>query len=218
MRAHHLQLLDAEPRMTVDEGAHPAREGYRPPPRRAGSRLRRFPQEPRPMEDHRSRRHLQLLERIRRRLEVPAREMQIDGRVRQFGVTQQELNRAQIRAGFQQMCRLRVAQRVRCHAFVDAGLPRGEAHRLPDHLGRDRCIGTPAVVLPGKKYVFGRIQRQYSRSAASSVGLSGISRSRPPLPCSTRSTMRWLSMSRTFSWHASLRRKPAAVQRHQHCG
>jgi hypothetical protein len=30
-----------------------------------------------------------------------------------------------------------------------------------------------------------------------------------PSPCSTRSTMRWLSMSRTLSWHASLRRKPA---------
>ena len=51
---------------------------------------------------------MQLLERIRRRLEVPSREVEIDGRVRQIGVAQQELDRPQVGAGFQEMCRVRV--------------------------------------------------------------------------------------------------------------
>ena len=110
------------------------------------------------MEDHRFW-HLQLLERVGRRMEVPSREMEIDRRVRQIGVAQQELNGAQVSARFQEMRRVRVPQRVRCHAFVDARLPRREAHRLPDPLRGDRSIGTPAVVRPRKEKVFGRIHR-----------------------------------------------------------
>ena len=102
------------------------------------------------MEDHRFW-HLQLLERVGRRMEMPSREMEIHRRVRQIGVTQQELNRAQVSARFQEMRRVRVPQRVRRHAFVDARLPRGEAHRLPDHLRGDGGIGPPAVVRPRKE-------------------------------------------------------------------
>jgi len=95
--------------------------------------------------------HLQLLEWVGRCMEVPSREMEIHRRVRQIGVTQQELNRAQVSARFQEMRRVRVPQRVRRHAFVDARLPRRESHRLPDHLRRDWGIGTPAVVRPRKE-------------------------------------------------------------------
>ena len=37
---------------------------------------------------------------------------------------------------------------MRRDAFVDAGLPRGQAHGLPDHLRGDRRISPPAVVRP----------------------------------------------------------------------
>ena len=46
---------------------------------------------------------MQLLERIRRRVEVSSREMEIHRRVRQIGVAQQELDRPQVGARFQQM-------------------------------------------------------------------------------------------------------------------
>jgi hypothetical protein len=36
-------------------------------------------------------------------------------------------------------------------AFVDAGLPCGEAHGLPDHFRGDRGIGPPAVTRPRKE-------------------------------------------------------------------
>ena len=63
------------------------------------------------MEDHR-RWHLQLLERIRGCLQVASREVQINGRVREVSVPEQELNRAQVRTSFQQMRRIRVAERI----------------------------------------------------------------------------------------------------------
>ena len=40
------------------------------------------------------------------------------------------LDRAQIRARFWRMRRVGVPERVRRDAFVDAGLPRGEAHPI----------------------------------------------------------------------------------------
>lgn len=95
--------------------------------------------------------HLQLLERVGRRMEVPSREMEIHRRVRQIGVTQQELNSAQVSARFQEMRGVRVSQRMRRDALVDPRLPRGQAHRFPDHLRGDGGIGTPAVVRPRKE-------------------------------------------------------------------
>ena len=41
-----------------------------------------------------------------------AREVQIDRRVREIGVTEQQLNGAQVGAGFEQMGRVRVPQRI----------------------------------------------------------------------------------------------------------
>ena len=137
---------------------HPARGGYRPPPPQAGSCRTRLPLQPRPREDH-GRGHLQLLQRIRRRLEVPLRQMQIHGRVREVRVAEEDLNRPQVCAGLQEMRRVRMSQRVRADATIDAGRLRGEAHRVPDALGGERLVGAPAVFLPGKRYVCGRIHR-----------------------------------------------------------
>ena len=143
-RAEDRSLLHAQPRMLLEEGVtlrvedighlhgRPAHDcgGFRRDataggPRGAG--------------------HVQLLERIRRRVQVPSREVEIHRRVRQVGVAEQQLNRAQVGARFQEMRRVRVPQRVRRDAFVDPGLPRARAHGLPDHLRRDRGIGPPAV-------------------------------------------------------------------------
>ena len=44
-------------------------------------------------------------------------------------------------------------------ATIDAGGLRGKAHRIPDALRRERPVGAPAVLLPGKRYVWGRIHR-----------------------------------------------------------
>ena len=72
---------------------------------------------------------MQLLKWIGRRLEVPSREVEVHRRVRQVGVTEQELNRAQVGARFQEMGRVRVSQRVRRDPFVDACLACGQVHR-----------------------------------------------------------------------------------------
>ena len=45
---------------------------------------------------HHRRWHLQLLERVRRRLEMPSREVQIHRRVREIGMAEQQLNRPQV--------------------------------------------------------------------------------------------------------------------------
>src|SRR6202043_1216532 len=49
-------------------------------------------------------------------------------------------------------------------------------------------MGTSArqlLTVPGNRYVFGFIQRQYSRRVPSSFGVNRTSRSRPPLPWQT---------------------------------
>jgi hypothetical protein len=61
--------------------------------------------------EHYGRRHLQLLERIRRRLQVAPREMEIDRRMREIGVPEQHLNRAQVGPGFEQVGRVPTASR-----------------------------------------------------------------------------------------------------------
>src|SRR5215204_536850 len=61
---------------------------------------------------------------------------------------------------------------------------------------------------PGNNQVFGFIQRQYSRRVSSSLGLSGTSRSRPPLPFRMWITLQAPSMSLTFREQISDRRMP----------
>ena len=108
-RAEDRSLLRAQPRMLLEEGVTLRVEDIghlhgRPAHDAGGFRSSRDR-----VEDHR-RRHLQLLERIRRRLQVAPREVQIDRRVREVGVAQQHLDRPQVGAGLQEM------RRVRCVA------------------------------------------------------------------------------------------------------
>ena len=55
---------------------------------------------------------MQLLERIRRRVEVSSREVEIHRRVREVRMAEQELNRPQVGARFEKMRRVRVPQRI----------------------------------------------------------------------------------------------------------
>ena len=149
-RAEDGSLLHAEPRMLLEEGVTLRVEDIGHLHGRPAHDCGRLPEQARPREDH-GRRHLQVLQRIRRRLEVPLRQMEIHRRVRQVRVAQQHLDRPQVRAGLQQVRRVRMSQRVRTDATVDAGRLRGESHGLPDDLRRERPVGAPAVLRAGKE-------------------------------------------------------------------
>ncbi len=148
-RSQHGSLLRAQPRMLLDEGVtlrvedighlH-GRPAHDVPSVSASAATAGGP-------------------RARARAAAPAdwappanalREMEIHRRVREVGVAQQHLDGAQVRAGLEQVRRVRMAQRVRTDATIDAGRLRGEAHRVPDDLGRERLVGTPAVPGPGR--------------------------------------------------------------------
>jgi hypothetical protein len=62
---------------------------------------------------------------------------------------------------------------------------------------------------PGKSQTCGRAAFHHSRKSSGSRGDSITVRSRCPLPCSTRSVMRSLSMSDTFRFATSDTRRPA---------
>ena len=61
------------------------------------------------------------VQRIGDGVQMPPRQMQIDHGVFELDVAEQQLNRAQVGAGFQQMRRVRVAQQVRGDTLLNAG-------------------------------------------------------------------------------------------------
>ena len=157
-RAEHRALLHAQPRMLLEEGVTLRVEDIghlhgRPAHDCGGFRFSRDRGE-----DHR-RRHLQLLERIGRRLQVARRECRYTVVCVEVRVAQQDLDRAQVRAGLQQMRRVRMSQCVRTDATVDAGRAGGESHGFPDDLRGEGLSARQPSCVPGKRYVCGRIQR-----------------------------------------------------------
>ena len=73
---------------------------------------------------------LQRIQRTGGRVQMPLRKMEVDGGLFQIAMAQQDLNGAQIRAGFQQMRGETVAQRVRTRAEYLAGVHRSERRRI----------------------------------------------------------------------------------------
>ena len=59
------------------------------------------------------------IQRIRDRLQVPTREVQIDHRVFEFHVAEQQLDGAQVGARFEQMCGVRMPQHVRGDTLLE---------------------------------------------------------------------------------------------------
>ena len=71
-------------------------------------------------------------------MQVPTREMEIEDRVFELHVAEQQLDGAQVGAGLQQMCRVRVAEDVRGHVLVKLRAGRGTLTGIPDDFRRDR--------------------------------------------------------------------------------
>jgi len=86
---------------------------------------------------------------------VPLREMQIDGRYFEVAMAEQDLDGAQVGAGFEQMRSEAVTERVRMDApVIEAGAFGGNLAGTPENLGGDWVTcRVPAVAgeepLPG---------------------------------------------------------------------
>src|SRR5450755_2419209 len=79
---------------------------------------------------------MQHVERTRGRAQVLLREVQIDRGLFQITVPEQDLDRAQISTGFEQMRRKAVAQGVRMDMLMlQTSAERGLLARSPEHLG-----------------------------------------------------------------------------------
>src|SRR5271156_4142739 len=127
----------------------------------------------------------------------------------QVAMPEEHLNGAQVGAGFEQMRGPTVTQGVRRDTLGKLGLLGGFPAGDPHHLVRDRTIRS-APIAAGEQIHLGFAPAPVLAQGSSSAGLSGRSRSLPPLPCSTRMIMRWLSMSTIFGCATSLRRIPVA--------
>jgi hypothetical protein len=69
-------------------------------------------------------------------MQMALRQVQIDGRILDVGVSQQQLNGTQIGAGLQQMCGIGMAERVRADLFLNACPSDRALTGVPDGLGR----------------------------------------------------------------------------------
>src|SRR5690349_15683155 len=70
------------------------------------------------------------------------RQVKIDGGLFQVAMTEQQLDGAQVSAGFQQMSSEAMAQRVWMDVFVSQAGTNGSAMTSqPDDVGRDRVLG-----------------------------------------------------------------------------
>ena len=76
------------------------------------------------------------IERIDDGLQVPLREVEIQDRVFELHVAEQQLNGAQVGAGFQQMRRVRMAQQMRRDALLQPGALRRRRRTPPRDLRR----------------------------------------------------------------------------------
>src|SRR5215831_8657393 len=94
------------------------------------------------------------------------------------------------------------------NVFADAGALRRHTASVPDGLAGNGSIHAAPGYDAWNTYVTGFIQRQYSRKASSSLGLSGTFRSRLPLPARIGTSISSLSMSAAFSCTALPQRMP----------
>ena len=77
--------------------------------------------------------------------------MEIDRGVGNVRVAEQELQCAEVGAGFMRVRRVRMPQRVGRDDLVEAGRACGVVDRRPDHFGRDRFVGPPPPHGAGKE-------------------------------------------------------------------
>lgn len=110
-------------------------------------------------------------------------QMQVDGGVFEFGVSQQDLDRPQVRSGLEHVRRVGMPQNMRSSSRRNArtlcGLPTG----IPGCFGADRNVRAKVVGGAGEQPCL-RLHPApvFTQWVSSSFSLSGTSRSRPPLP------------------------------------
>ena len=126
----------------------------------------------------------------------------------QVGVAEQDLNSAEIDAGFEQMCGESVTQRVGMNGFGDARSLRGFPASQEDGFGRNG----PGRIRAGEQPIGGPLVSPVATQKLAAVWRQRVCRSLRPLPWRTHSTLRALSMSLTFSWVTSMTLSPAAIQ------
>ena len=122
-------------------------------------------------------------------------------------MAEKALNRAHVRAVLQQVRGERVPQSVKGNRLLD---PRSRPRPLKGLLRRGGMQRLLPALPPGKRIVLGFSFRQYARRVSRSEAESITYRSFRPLPCSTRITIRWLSMSVNKRWTTSPSRMPVA--------
>ena len=113
----------------------------RPPRGWAGSSLH---QPPGPLHLVRAR-HLDRFQRAGNRLQVASGQVQVNGGVSELGMTEKNLDGAQVGAGFQHMSRETVPQAVRRHMLGDSCTLGGLAYCLPDDLLCNGNICSPTL-------------------------------------------------------------------------
>src|SRR4029453_16283895 len=78
-------------------------------------------------------------------LQMPLRQMQIDGGGAEIGVPEQSLHRGQVSAVLDQMGGETVPYQMRAHTLVDARSLRCLPAGLPQNFGGDRLVGAPTL-------------------------------------------------------------------------
>src|SRR5436305_3368142 len=123
----------------------------------------------------------------------------------ELGVPEQHLDDADVDVLLEQMGGEAVPQGVQRDALVDLAIWAAAWQARLSWRVVIGCTGSR----PGNSQPRGRAAFHQARSRSSRCGDSMTLRSLPPLPCSTRMIMRWLSMSETLSETTSLARRPA---------
>ena len=85
-------------------------------------------------------------------MEMTLGKMQVDGGLFQIAVAQQDLNGAQIGAGFEQMSGKAVTQRVGMNLFLDAGPLGGLLAGVPDGFRVDGPVAAMVAVARKQPY------------------------------------------------------------------
>src|ERR1035437_825843 len=89
--------------------------------------------------------HLDGFQRTGHCLQMASGQVQVDSGVSELGMAEQNLDGAQVGAGFQHMSCETMPQAVRRYVLGDAGTLGGLVHSLPDDLLRNGDIGPPAL-------------------------------------------------------------------------
>src|SRR5271170_8483638 len=95
-------------------------------------------------------RHLDGFQRTGNCLQMTPGQVQVDRGVGELGMTQQNLDRAQIGAGFEHVSSETVPERVRRHMLAHPSMLRGLGHGSPNNLLCDGYIGPPVVDRAGE--------------------------------------------------------------------